>query len=101
MEQKEIKKRIIEKIKKSSPIYKIDKYFKIMRVKLITYELVKDTVYNVNYEYGIYLLNPFSWIFVLIPSIFIGIYEDGVKEVISDLGDMGKINVTDVINIKE
>lgn len=67
-----MEKEIIETIRYKSEttwFYKIDKYLKLIKIKIEDIEEEKETDYarrfRVKYKFGINLKNPFSWIYIL------------------------------------
>lgn len=70
-------------------MYKLDKIFKITKVKIVESIFKEDIeggkLYRVEYKYGLNLINPLSWIIVIIPVLAIAIF-DAVKDILGDLG---------------
>lgn len=69
---KQLEKELIDEIKKSTSkkwFYKLDRLFKITKIKILKYELnsqFEDVKYfDVTYKEKFNLLSPFSWIIVV------------------------------------
>ena len=79
-------KKIIRYRHGNSSFYKIDHCLKISRVKvkeIINQKKVDGgTEYFIEYDYGLNLINPLSWVFIII-AFLDGIIELG-KEIIDD-----------------
>ncbi|NFH01340.1 hypothetical protein FC831_13815 [Clostridium botulinum] len=81
--------------------YKIDKYLKISKINIKEIKEIKKinggTNYRIKYKYGLNLLNPISWIFIL--CAWLG----GVIEVSKEIfGDVGlDSSYSDVIKVKD
>nr|WP_308545880.1 hypothetical protein [uncultured Lachnoclostridium sp.] len=80
-------KKIIRYRHGNNSFYKIDHCLKISRIKIK--EIINQkkidggTEYLIEYDYGLNLINPLSWVFIVI-AILGGIIEVG-KEIIDDL----------------
>lgn len=82
---KQLEKELIDEIKKSTSkkwFYKLDRLFKITKIKILKYELnsqFEDVKYfDVTYKGKFNLLSPFSWIIVvylLLKNIIEAIFE--------------------------
>ncbi|NEZ47806.1 hypothetical protein FDF74_11500 [Clostridium niameyense] len=77
-EKRKIKK--IIKFKHNNSLFNnFDKYLKISRVKILKHEFVKNIdggkIYKVRYKHGFNLWNPLTWIIIIIPLMFISIWE--------------------------
>ncbi|KIN80967.1 hypothetical protein [Clostridium botulinum] len=104
MDKTKIAKKIIRYRHHSATFYKLDKYLKITKLKIIKLELIESengaNLYNVVYKKGINLWNPFTWIIVLIPSFIISIWE-AIKEVVEDMGSFKTDTFSESIKIKD
>lgn len=68
-----MEKEIIETIRYKSEttwFYKIDKYLKLIKIKIVNIEEERETDdeinYRVEFKLGFNLINPLSWIYILI-----------------------------------
>ncbi|WP_307993056.1 hypothetical protein [uncultured Clostridium sp.] len=85
-----MEKEIVETIRYKSEttwFYKIDKYFKIIKIKIENIEEEKETDYvrryKVAYKFGVNLINPFSWIYILF--VWIRLISKATKELFEDI----------------
>lgn len=99
--EKRITKKIIRFRHDNEWMYKLDKIFKITKVKIVESKFRKDIeggkLYSVEYEYGLNLINPLSWIIIIVPVLTIAIF-DAVKDI---LGDLGSSTYSDDIRIRD
>lgn len=87
--EKRIAKKIIRFRLDTEWMYNLDKIFKITKVKIVESRFKEDIeggkLYRVKYKYGLNLINPLSWIIVIIPILAIAMF-DAVKDILEDLG---------------
>lgn len=87
--EKRITKKVIRFRHDNEWMYKLDKIFKITKVKIVESRFKEDIeggkLYRVEYKYGLNLINPLSWIIVIIPVLAIAMF-DAVKDILDDLG---------------
>lgn len=86
------KRKLIKEIKKdirkrhdNKSFYKIDKVLKITKIKILEVKESRGgSFYDVEYKYGLNLINPFSWIIIIIPGIFMAMYK-GMEEIFKEV----------------
>lgn len=94
-------KTLKNKIRKShSSIGNIDRYLRLTRVKIKEVNFRRELddgrkLYRVKYKFGINVWNPLSWIFIVIPTVFVEIS----KVVMEILGDLGMRSYSDDMDI--
>lgn len=98
--EKRIAKKIIRFRHDNEWMHKLDKIFKITKVKIVESRFKEDIeggkLYRVKYKYGLNLINPLSWIVIIIPVLAIAMF-DAVKDI---LGDLGSSTYSDDIRIR-
>lgn len=97
--EERIIKKIIRHRHTNSSLYKVDKYLKFSRVKVKEAshkeEIEGGNKYRVKYQYGLNLLNPISWIFIL--YIIVMNFGEVLVEII---GDLKASNYNDTISVR-
>nr|WP_031369539.1 hypothetical protein [Clostridium botulinum] len=81
----------------------MDKYLKIIKVKINKLEFIESINegkrYKVNYERGLNMWNPFSWIAIIVA--FFMVLSEYMGEIMDDLKTLKTENLTETIKIKD
>ncbi|APQ72988.1 hypothetical protein RSJ22_12210 [Clostridium botulinum] len=101
--KEKIAKKIIKFRCLNSKVYKLDKYLKIIKVKINKLEFIESINegkrYKVNYERGLNMWNPFSWITIIVA--FFMVLSEYMGEIMDDLKTLKTENLTETIKIKD
>lgn len=101
--KEKIAKKIIKFRCLNSKVYKLDKYLKIIKVKINKLEFIESINegkrYKVNYERGLNMWNPFSWIAIIVA--FFMVLSEYMGEIMDDLKTLKTENLTETIKIKD